>query len=167
MTTLMSAESKNSALSSPLKTITITWLIAGTLDLSMAITVWALVLKKVTAGQILQGIASGVFGQAAFTGGNEMLLYGILFHYIIALCFTVAYFLVFPYIPFLKNQRIISGLLYGIFAWAWMRYVVLPFSNVHQSPFNLANALISIAILMVCIGLPISLIVSRYYNRPR
>ena len=94
-----------------------------------------------------------------------MVALGLLFHYIIAMSFTTAYFLVYPLIPFLQRQKIISGLLYGVFAWAFMNYITLPLSNVHMAPFKLTNALISIAILMVCIGLPVSLLVNRYYTR--
>ena len=147
------------------KTVLLAWLIAGTLDLSMAIIVWSVVLKKVTATKILQGIASAVFGQDAFSGGWTMIMIGVIFHYIIAFSFALLYFIIFPYIPFLKKQRVISGFLYGIFAWAFMKFIVLPLTVIQQSPFKWSNALISIAILMACIGLPISIIVHRYYIR--
>jgi hypothetical protein len=165
MTTLNPAKPPaHPLLSSPGKTILLTGLTAGTLDLSMAVIVWSFILRKVAPTQIFQGIASGVFGKEAFTGGWMMILCGGIFHYIIAFSFAIAYFLVFPYITFMQRHKVISGLLYGIFAWAWMNYIVLPLSNVNQSPFRWSNALISIAILMVCIGLPISLIVHKYYT---
>lgn len=152
------------ASSSTFKAILKTWLIAGTMDLSMAIIVWSFVLQKISVLQLFQGISSGVFGKDAFTRGSEMIIYGGIFHYIIAFCFTTGYFLVFPYVPFLRKQKIISGLLYGIFAWAWMKYVVLPFTQIQSSPFNWTNAIISASILMVCIGLPISLMAHKYYS---
>ncbi len=153
-----------SASPSAIKTILIAWLTAGTLDISMAIIVWSVVLKKIPVVQLCEGISSAVFGKDAFTGGARMVVYGVMFHYIIAFCFAAAYFIVFPYIPFLQKHKVMSGLLYGIFAWAFMKYVVLQFTLIHPSPFNLTNALISIAILMVCIGLPVSLITHRYYS---
>lgn len=159
------AESINRA--SLIKAILTTWLVAGTLDMTGAIVVWSFILQKVTPLQILQGIASGIFGKAAFTGGSAIAVYGVFFHYIIAFSFTTLYFLVYPQIPFLQKQKLISGLLYGVFAWAFMNYIVLPLSNVHMNPFKWSNALISIAILMVCIGLPISLLSSRYYKNRR
>ncbi len=149
---------------SRLKAILLAGFVAGTLDLSTALIVWSVIIKKVPALQILQGVASGVFGKVAFSGGMIMPFYGVLFHYIIAFLFTIFYFLVYPLIPFLQKQRLISGLLYGIFAWAVMSYLVLPLSKVHMSPFKWSSALISISILMVCIGLPISLLAYRYYN---
>ena len=147
-----------------LKAVLLTGFVAGTLDMSGAIVVWSFVLQKITPLQILQGIASGVFGKEAFSGNLLIAASGVLFHYIIAFSFTILYFLLCPRIPFLRNQKVISGLLYGILAWAVMNYIVLPLSNVHMSPFKWFNAFISISILMVCLGLPISILTNRYYN---
>jgi hypothetical protein len=157
----------HSGFSSALKTILFTWLIAGTFDLSMAIIVWAVVLRKVSATNIILGISSAAFGQDAFVGGSKMIFLGILFHYFIVLSFTLLYFFTFPYIGLMQKQKVISGILYGIFAWAFMKYIVLPLSLIQQSPFKWSSALISTAILMLCIGLPISIIVHRYYSEKK
>ena len=166
MASTISVNSKN-AVNKPslLKAILVTGFIAGTLDMSGAIVVWSFVLQKVTPVQILQGIASGVFGKEAFSGNPLIAASGVLFHYVIAFSFTILFFLLYPRIPFLRNQKVISGLLYGIFAWAFMNYIVLPISNVHMSPFKWSNAIISFSILMVCLGLPISILTNRYYNK--
>jgi hypothetical protein len=150
--------------SSKARYILLACLLVATLDMSGALVVWTIILKKVTATQILQGIASGVFADDAFSGDPSMAWFGILFHYIIASSFTIFYFLIYPYVPFLRKQRILSGLLYGVFVWAFMNYAVLPFSHVRMSPFRLSSAMISAAILMVCIGLPVSWLTSRYYD---
>ena len=146
------------------KAYLITGLVAATLDLTAALTVWCFIIQKLTPLQLLQGIASGVFGRDAFTGGGAMAAWGVLFHYIIAFSFTAVYFFTYPYIPFLQRYKIISGVLYGIVAWSMMSYIVLPLSNVTMSPFRWSNAIISITILMVCIGLPVSLLTSYYYS---
>jgi len=46
-----------------------------------------------------------------------------------------------------------------------MNRVVIPLSEIAQRPFNLKGALTGMAILMVAIGLPISLLTHRYYSR--
>ncbi len=153
------------SLASPVKTILIAWLTAGTLDLSTALIVWSVILKKITATQIFQGIASGFFGKEAFTAGNNMIIAGFLFHYFIAFLFTLFYFLICGYISFLKKFPVISGILYGIFVWACMAFLVLPLSHVNHLPFKWSSALISCSILIVCIGLPVSLIIQNYYRR--
>jgi uncharacterized membrane protein YagU involved in acid resistance len=112
----------------------------------------------------LQGIASGVFGKDAFSGGAIMVLYGIIFHFIIAYCFAIGFFMVFPLIPFLRKQKVISGLLYGIFVWLVMNLIVLPLSNTFQSAFKWDSVLRAVVILMLCVGLPVSLITHKYYR---
>jgi uncharacterized membrane protein YagU involved in acid resistance len=120
-------------------------------------------MHKATPIQISQGIASGVFGKQAFAGDTMMILAGLLFHFIIAYCFAIGYFFVFPFIPFLRKQKIISGLLYGVFVWLVMNLVVIPLSNASQAPFKWDSVLRAVLILMFCVGLPLSLITRRYY----
>lgn len=146
------------------KTILIAWLVAGTLDMLGALLVYTVILKKTTADKLLRGIASGIFKKQATTGGNEMLVYGVLFHYIIAFAFTIFFFIIFPYIPFLRKQKIIGGLLYGAFIWALMNVIVLPIVFPQRPPITLQPALIGASILMVMIGLPLSYFANKYYR---
>jgi len=152
-------QSKTSAL----KTILLAWLTAGCLDLLAAITVYSLIMQRVTTTRLLQGIARGALGNSAYEGGTATALAGVGFHFLIAFCFTIFYFFIFPYIPFLKKQRIISGLLYGIFVWCVMNLAVLPLLNIANIPTKWDSITRGAVILMFCIGLPISLIVGRYY----
>lgn len=111
----------------------------------------------------MQGIAAGLFGKTII--GNEiiMALIGLVLHYIIALCFAAGYFFVFPNISFLKNHKLISGLLYGIFVWAVMNLIVLPLSSAYHGSFTWLGFFRGVVILMLCIGLPISFITAKYY----
>src|ERR1051326_1618917 len=122
--------SPNQSRPSALKTILLAGLVAGTLDMLAAITIYSLVMNKITILRLLQGIARGAFGDSAFEEGSSMAIAGLGFHFIIAFAFAIFYFLVFPYIPFLKKQRIISGLLYGIFVWCVMNLAVLPLLHI-------------------------------------
>jgi hypothetical protein len=154
-------ETSNSA-----KTILRAGLVAGTCDLSAAIIVYAFILQRMSTLQLLQSIASGIFGKDAYAGGTEMAILGVIFHYIIAMIFAVAYFLIFPKIPFLRQQKVISGLLYGVIVWFMMNLIVLPMSHATSKPFEFSiNTFRGMAILMVCIGLPISLIVHKFYAK--
>lgn len=146
-----------------LKTILLAWLTAGCLDLLAAIAVYSLIMQRVTVTRLLQGIARGALGKSAYEGGVATAFAGVGFHFIIAFCFTVFYFFIFPYIPFLKKQRVISGLLYGIFVWCVMNLAVLPLLDIAKVPTKWDSIARGAVILMFCIGLPISLIVSRYY----
>ena len=143
-----------------LKAILKTGLIAGTLDILAAI----VILAKMNAVGVLQYIASGVFGKEAFSGGTATVIAGLIFHYIIAISFTTFYFIIFPYVPFLGKQRLISGVLYGAFVWSVMNLVIVPLSNTSKSALTWNGVSLNMAILIVCIGLPISLLANKYYS---
>jgi hypothetical protein len=148
----------------PAKIILIAWLVAGTLDMLGAILVYTVILKKTSAEKIVRGIASGVFKKQAMTGGTDMLFYGVLFHYLIALVFTVFYFIIFSYVLFFRTQKIIGGLLYGAFIWIIMNLIVLPVVFPARPWPTLTSALIGAVILMVMIGLPLSYFANKYYR---
>jgi Protein of unknown function (DUF1440). len=142
----------------------LTSLIAGTMDILAAIIIYALVLEKTTAIQILQSIASGIFKKEAYAGDPKMAWYGLGFHYIIATLFTLFYFAIYPYIPFFRKNAFLSGILYGIFVWAVMNIIVLPIVFPALPDKNMDFALLlSILILIFCIGLPIAFITNKFY----
>jgi len=145
------------------KTILLAGFVAATLDLLGAIIVYAILLKKITAEKLVRGIASGVFKKQAFSGGTEMVLYGIVFHYLIAFVFTIFYCLIFPYIPFLKKYIILSGLLYGFFVWAVMNLIILPLVFPNRTAVTLESVYTGAPILMVMMGLPLSYFANKYY----
>lgn len=142
------------------KNILFAGLIAGTLDISAAI----LLLANGKAVGTLKYIASAVFGKDAFTGGDEMVAWGAFFHYLIAMSFATFYFLIYPRLPFLRQNKWVDALIYGLFVWATMNLLVVPMSQIPQNPFNWVSALKNMAILVVCIGLPISLLADRFYK---
>jgi len=146
-------------------TIFLSGLIAGTLDILAAVIIYAVVLEKTTAIKILQSIASGVFKKEAYTGGPIMAWYGLGLHYLIAFIFAWFYFIIYPYLPFLKKNVILSGILYGIFVWIIMNLIVLPivFPLLPEKHFDFP-LLLSILILIVCIGPPIASITRKYYS---
>lgn len=147
--------------SSPAKTILLSGSVAGTLDIMCAI----FILAGGNAAGVFRFIARGALGDTAFEGGPEMILYGALFHYLIAFSFAIGYYLVFPLIPALRKYPIPSGLLYGVFVWAFMHYLVLPFTYNTPEPATFQNSWKGVLILMVAVGLPISLITAKHYSR--
>ncbi len=89
-----------------MKLILLAGLVAGTLDILGALTVYSLILHKGPIMLILQRIASAALGQVAFKGGWAMAICGLGFHYIIAFCFTTAYVLLYPYLPCVAKDEI-------------------------------------------------------------
>ena len=149
---------------SAIQTILTAGFIAGCMDLLAAIIVYSVVMQRTTDTKILQGIGRAAFGSKTFQDPTSLALSGVAVHFFIAFSFAIFYFFIFPRIPFLRKQRIISGLLYGIFAWCVMNLAMLPLFHVANIPHKWDSIVRGAVILMFCIGLPISLIVSSYYT---
>lgn len=147
------------------KTILLTAFIAGTLDILAAILVYSVLMHRVTALQILRGIAAGLFGKTVIGNETIMAITGLILHYFIAFCFTGFYFFISRYIVFLRNNAVLNGLLYGIFVWLVMNLIVLPLSQAYNAPFTWPGFLRGVVILMLSIGLPISLMAAKYYKK--
>ena len=148
---------------SAMVTITKAGLLAGTLDILCALVQFYIRAGKNPAA-VLKFIASGVFGKAALAGGTEMALLGLLFHFIIAFTWTIIFFYFYPQISRVAKNKIIAGLLYGLFIYIIMTRVVLPLSNTPKIPFNAGQAVIGIVVLMSAVGLPISFQISKHYS---
>ncbi len=137
-------------------------LLAGTLDITAACTRYTLATHKSFAN-VLTYVASGCFGPAAFTGGAAMAWAGLALHYLIATGFAVAFFLLYPRLALLRGRPVPTGLLYGVAVWLVMNLIIVPLSRAHKLPFTVAGAAREMAILMVCVGLPIAVLAARYY----
>lgn len=147
-----------------IRPILLAGLVAGTLDALAAIALY-LARGGKTPTTIFKYIASGVFGSDAFSGGAAMIVWGIFFHYLIAFSFTLFFFWVYPKVPFLQKNKVVSGLLYGLCVWLVMNLIVVPLSQVPPPTFELSNAIINILILMGCIGLPIAFFAHHFYAK--
>ena len=137
-------------------------LVAGILD-AMGAMITFIIRTGKSPAVVWKYVASGVFGQEALASGSGMVGWGLFFHFCIALIWACVFFLIYPTIRRFISNPVIVGLLYGIVVWLLMNLIVLPLSNVTAQPFDLSRAVIGMGVLMVCIGLPISLIVHKYY----
>jgi hypothetical protein len=138
-------------------------LIAGTLDITGAcVSSW--LRFRVSPVRVLQSVASGLLGPAAYTGGAKTAALGLALHFVIATIWTVVFYFASRKLRFLIQQPIVWGLVYGVIVYAFMNFVVLPLSRFPPSrtPPTLSGRLIGLLIIMFCIGLPIALIVRRF-----
>lgn len=146
------------------RVIFITGLIAGILDATAAsLNFWIRTGKSPV--RVFQFIASGVFGKNPEPSGNARAAWGLLFHFCIAYLFTIFFFFVYPKIKIASKNIFITGIIYGCFAWLVMNLVVVPLSNTPQLPFNLTQTILGVVFLMVCIGLPNSLMAKKYFSK--
>ena len=142
-------------------------LIAGTLDLLAAfISSW--LRAGVGPFRVMQSIASGLLGAAAFTGGATSAALGVVLHFLIATVATAVFYFASRTLRFLVTRPITAGLLYGVAVYVFMNFVVIPLSAVPRrggSP-PLSGRIIGLLIIMFCVGLPIAAIVRRFERQP-
>jgi hypothetical protein len=135
----------------------------GTLDILSAFIQYFITTGDKNVFIVLKYIASAIFGKEAYSGGVMMILAGLFFHYIIAFLFTLFFFWLFPQIYLFSKNKILTGIVYGIFIWIVMNLVVVPLSHIPNRPITIVNALISASILIFCIGIPLSFIANAFY----
>jgi uncharacterized membrane protein YagU involved in acid resistance len=149
-----------------IRTILIAGIIAGILD-SAAASVVFYFKPGLSPAQVMQYIASALYGADAFSGGAVMIIIGTLLHLVISFVIAAVYFYLYPVISQLRKWPVISGLLLGIAVWLFMNLVIIPFSKIQPAAFELSAVIISVAWHMVLVGLPISLITKRHFDRAR
>lgn len=111
--------------------------------------------------QVLQYIASGMLGPAAFKGGLSAAGLGLVLHFIIAFAVASIYVFASRGIPALRENAVMLGLVFGALVYLVMTFVVLPLSAVPVSPFSFPmffNGVIGHALF---VGLPIALYARR------
>jgi len=130
-------------------------LIAGALDATDGVVAFAF--NGLNPIQVLQYIASGFLGKAAFSGGLSAAGLGVLIHFSIAFVVAAIYVLLSKPVSALRTQAVPLGLAYGVAVYLVMTYVVLPMSAVAPSPFSLPLFLNGIIGHALFVGLPIAL----------
>ena len=108
--------------------------------------------------RILQTIASGVMGKAAFDGGAAAGALGLGLHYVILVVAAALYWWASRRWRFLRDRAFVAGVVFGVGIWLTMNFVVLPLSA--APPFRLSwsvgsvsNALVHFLVLGPVIAL--------------
>ncbi len=145
---------------SPLRAILWGGLLCGALDITAAFIIYgAMGLRPMP---LLQGIASGLLGRSAFSGGLPVALLGFLLEFVISTGAAAVYVFAGRFFVFLVRRPAIAGPLYGVAVYWFMQLVVLPLSRYAHHRFSLEITLIGIAIHMVCVGPPIAFAARRF-----
>lgn len=131
-------------------------LLAGTLDIVYAIAFWA-AKAGVAPQRIVQAIAAGLLGRDAFTGGALTAALGLALHYFIAITVAVTYYLVSGRIPLLIRRPVLIGAAYGLMLYGIMNLIVVPLSAAGPSSRDPLWIVLTIAVHMLLIGVPIAL----------
>jgi uncharacterized membrane protein YagU involved in acid resistance len=134
-------------------------LIAGVLDISDAFFLWKM--RGVNPMRGLQGIASGLLGKDAFSGGAATAALGAVLHFVIAFGAAVVYYFMLKVMPTLALHPIPWGMVYGLVVFAVMNLVILPLSRVKMNPYPLPVLLNLLFAHTILVGLPIALAARR------
>lgn len=144
---------------------TIFWvgLLVGFLDISAALIQFGIKYPDRDPLIVLRYIASAVFGRERAYSESSMIFLGAALHFLIAYCFTTAFFLLYPHVQFLRKNRLVTGIVYGLFIWMIMNLLVVPNSRINPPTFHLKDAAIAAAILIIAIGIPLSFLAYEFY----
>ena len=145
-------------------TIIFTGLLAGLLDGTAAV-IHVTILGSTQPMKVFNYIASGIFGDAAFSGGIAMTYFGIFFHLGIATIWTALFFLFYKVFIKVTGNWLILGILYGIIVWMGMNLVVLPLSNTPPRTFSINNTVVGVLILITCVGIPVAYSSFKFQNK--
>jgi uncharacterized membrane protein YagU involved in acid resistance len=115
--------------------------------------------------QVLQYIASGALGSAAFQGGLATAAVGAVLHFVIAFTAAAVYVFATSKLKALNEKPVPFGLLYGVAVYFFMNYLVLPLSNVAPTTFSIGLFLNGVIGHAVFVGLPIALSAGRSARR--
>jgi hypothetical protein len=147
------------------KYVFFTGFLAGTLDLSTSFVNYLIISGGKNPVIILYFIASGVFGQFAFTGGAFYWFCGLIFHLVIAYSFTTFYFFIYPKVKPIIRNKYFAGIIFGILTWLLMYLVVLPLSNAPLNGHTPLQFVISVLSLVLFIGLPAAISSESFYYK--
>ena len=145
----------------PWRRIGLATLVVAVADAAFAFVVYVLIAGRYNFETLLQYIASGVAGQAAFSTGAAGIGYaaaGFGIHLALSTGFVVVYALMISPLVHTPMVATAAGVFYGALIWLFMNTVVLPlgrstheeFFNGYYTAFFIEHALL--------VGLPIALI---------
>lgn len=137
--------------------------IAGTLDILAAFAIGAGFGSS--PARVLQGIATGLLGPAAFDGGTRAAALGLACHFVIAFSAAAVYHAASRLLPFLDRHPLAFGALYGIIVYAVMAFVVVPLSKAAPRSTDWSMVATMVLVHVACVGVPIAL-TARPSSRP-
>jgi uncharacterized membrane protein YagU involved in acid resistance len=134
--------------------------LAATLDILYAF-VW-LGMSNRDPEWVLQSIASGWLGRAAFKGGMTAAALGLVSHYAISIAAAALYGVAVRGSTWIRTHWIVGGITFGILVYLFMNLVVIPLSAAPFGPSWTARAFIQGFISHALVfGLPIAWVWNR------
>ena len=122
-------------------------------------------LGKTPLISVLQYVASGAMGNAAFEGGLATALLGLVLDFLMTTIMAGVFILSADRMPLLRRYVIPGSLLYGFGVFIVMNFIVLPLSAAPPLPAPPMWLFIEIILEhILLIGLPLGLLMRQYAN---
>lgn len=133
--------------------------VGGALDLLFAISFAGY--NGVSPSRVLQTIASGLLGNAAFEGGNAAAALGLACHFGLSVGWAALFAAAAGRVPVLARRPLPAGAVFGALVFLSMRLVVLPLSA-YPRPVSFKPLATTLDLLshMLLFGVPIALAVA-------
>jgi len=138
--------------------------VVAVLDISFAATYWVVYRGAITFTRLLQSIASGLLGKAAFDGGAGTAWVGAAAHCTVALGWSTIFLLAARRWPAFRRElgrrhgALKVGMPFGMMVWLAMNFVVVPLSHARPTPVWSTWFFVSLAWHAVGVGLPMAVI---------
>jgi len=142
------------------RAVVIGGLIGGALDLAFAVSFAGY--NGAAPGRVFQAVASGLLGNAAFSGGAGVQALGIASHFVLSLIWAALFAAVASHVPALMRRPLLAGMVFGVIVFLCMRLIVLPLSA-YPRPVTFPPLATSLDLLshMFLFGGPIAFAVNR------
>src|SRR5437660_2085828 len=109
-----------------LKAVILGGVVAGAFDITYAFIFYGM--RGIPATRILQSIASGLLGQASYSGGLASAALGLLLHFCIAIVAAATFNVLSQRFTWLVQHAFVSGAIFGLCIYAVMNFIVVPLS---------------------------------------
>jgi uncharacterized membrane protein YagU involved in acid resistance len=147
------------------KAILLGGFIAGVGDITFAICFAAY--NGMAPERLLQIVASGLLGKAAFDGGVATAALGLAAHFVMSFIWAAVFLVAALRVPALARKPVLSGIVFGVVVFFVMRLIVLPLSAfpypVNFKPLSTVLDLLSHTFLF---GVPIAWATRRALRTP-
>ena len=131
---------------------------AATIDILFAFAFFGWQLGA-TPQRVLQSVASGLLGPAAFTGGAAAAALGLAAHYGILIVAAAFYLAASLRLAGLNRRPLAGGVAFGVAIYIAMTFVIVPLSAAHMRPLTVNMVSIGQFAIHPVLGLAIALVV--------
>jgi len=142
-----------------LRTIAAAGTICGILDGVSAIVTFGWL--GASPARIFKGIAFGILGRAALTGGALTVIVGVILHFTVAYGAATTYYGLSRLKPVINEHPLVAGPLFGAGVHLFMNFVVIPLSAIGPRPIVWPTFLLGLVVHLLVVGPSIAITVSR------